>query len=98
MSSFTYLKRLPVDFLKIDGSFIRDIEANRISESMVAAITQVAQVMELETVAEYVVTEEARELVTRLGVDFAQGHAIGEPVAIADVLEELTKSEAASAS
>ena len=98
LSSFAYLKNFKVNFLKIDGSFIRDIAGNRISESMVAAITQVAQVMDLETVAEYVVTEEARDLITRIGVDYAQGHAIGEPVPIADVLDDLAKSEAASAS
>ena len=98
LSSFAYLKNFKVDLLKIDGSFIRDIAGNRISESMVAAITQVAQVMDLETVAEYVVTDEARELVTRLGVDYAQGHAIGEAVPIADVLEELKETDTASAS
>ncbi len=65
---------------------------------MVAAITQVAKVMELETVAEYVATDEARELVTSLGVDYAQGHATGEPAPLADVLDELSKNKAASAS
>jgi len=75
--------------LKIDGGFIRDITENRISESMVAAITQVAKVMELETVAEYVETEEARKLVTSLGVDYAQGHIVGKPVAIETVLADL---------
>ena len=60
LSSFAYLKNFNVDTLKIDGGFIRDIADNRISESMVAAITQVAKVMDLETVAEYVETEDAR--------------------------------------
>jgi len=91
LSSFAYLKNFNVDVLKIDGSFIRDITDNRISESMVAAITQVAKVMELETVAEYVESEETRKLVTELGVDFAQGHAIGKPVMLDDVLGELTR-------
>ncbi len=86
LSSFAYLKSFKVDTLKIDGSFIRDITSNRISESMVAAITQVARVMELETVAEYVETEESRELVARLGVDYAQGHGIGKPVELETVL------------
>ena len=79
LSSFAYLKNFQVDTLKIDGSFVRDIAENKVSESMVAAITQVAKVMELETVAEYVETEEARELVADLGVDFAQGHIVGKP-------------------
>jgi EAL domain-containing protein (putative c-di-GMP-specific phosphodiesterase class I) len=86
LSSFAYLKSFHVDTLKIDGSFIRDIADNRISESMVAAITQVAKVMELETVAEYVESKKSRALVAKLGVDFAQGHEIGRPVPLDEVL------------
>lgn len=93
LSSFAYLKSFDVDVLKIDGSFIRDITDNRISESMVAAITQVARVMELETVAEYVESKETKKLITELGVDFAQGHAIGKPVELDSVLESLDNKE-----
>jgi len=89
LSSFAYLKNFAVDILKIDGGFIRDITENRISESMVAAITQVAKVMELQTVAEYVESEKTRKLISKLGVDFAQGHAVGKPVPFTDVLQEL---------
>lgn len=97
LSSFAYLKNFNVDTLKIDGSFIRDITANRISESMVAAITQVAKVMQLQTVAEYVESEPARKLLTRLGVDFAQGHIIGKPAVFQTVLAELANPARASA-
>ena len=90
LSSFAYLKNFAVDVLKIDGGFIRDITDNRISESMVAAITQVAKVMELETVAEYVESKKTRRLVEELGVDFAQGHAIGKPASLHEVLAELS--------
>ena len=90
LSSFAYLKNFNVDMLKIDGSFIVDITENRISESMVAAITQVAKVMDLQTVAEFVENEEARRLLTDLGVDFAQGHLFGKPKTFATVVEELT--------
>jgi Amt family ammonium transporter len=90
LSSFAYLKNFSVDMLKIDGSFIRDITDNRISESMVAAITQVAKVMELETVAEYVENEKTRELLKSLGVDYAQGHVTGRPIPLADALEDLS--------
>jgi diguanylate cyclase (GGDEF)-like protein len=90
LSSFAYLKNFKVDTLKIDGSFIRDITDNRISESMVAAITQVAKVMKLETVAEYVESTKIKTLIEKLGVDFAQGHAIGKPCRLNDVLNELT--------
>jgi len=99
LSSFAYLKNFNVDTLKIDGSFIRDITDNRISESMVAAITQVAKVMELKTVAEYVESEETRALISELGVDFAQGHIIGKPITLESVLSDLseTSSQAATA-
>jgi diguanylate cyclase (GGDEF)-like protein len=90
LSSFAYLKNFAVDTLKIDGSFIRDISENRISESMVAAITQVAKVIELETVAEYVENDKTRKLVAKLGVHYAQGHAIGRPVPLDDVLGDLS--------
>lgn len=89
LSSFAYLKNFRVDTLKIDGSFVRDITDNRISESMVAAITQVAKVMQLDTVAEYVECPKTRKLIAELGVDFAQGHEIGRPRPLADVLDEL---------
>lgn len=90
LSSFAYLKNFKVDTLKIDGGFIRDITYNQISESMVVAITQVAKVMKLETVAEYVGSDEACELIAELGVDYAQGHHIGKPIALGDVLAKLS--------
>ena len=93
LSSFAYLKNFKVDTLKIDGSFIRDIIENRISESMVAAITQVARVMELETVAEYVETPETKKLIKKLGVDYAQGHAVGKPARLGRILEELAPGD-----
>lgn len=95
LSSFAYLKNFNVDTLKIDGSFIRDITENRISESMVAAITQVAKVMELSTIAEYVETEAARKLIVKLCVDYAQGHFIGKPVVIESTLSGLAEISAA---
>jgi diguanylate cyclase (GGDEF)-like protein len=96
LSSFAYLKNFKVDSLKIDGSFIRDITDNRISESMVAAITQVAKVMELETVAEYVECEATRKLIAELGVDFAQGHVVGKPVPFDEVLASLANPKKTS--
>jgi diguanylate cyclase (GGDEF)-like protein len=96
LSSFAYLKNFNVDTLKIDGGFIRDITENRISESMVAAITQVAKVMELKTVAEYVESKETRELVKKLGVDFAQGHEVGRPLLLQETLEQLVASQKSS--
>lgn len=98
LSSFAYLKNFNVDILKIDGSFIRDITENRISESMVAAITQVAKVMELKTVAEYVESDLARQLISKLGVDFAQGHIYGKPVSLKSMLSDLVDTTQKSVS
>ena len=96
LSSFAYLKNFNVDILKIDGSFIRDITDNRISESMVAAITQVAKVMDLKTVAEYVETKKSRDLIAKLGVHYAQGHGVGEPEAFEAVLAGLSEQATSS--
>jgi len=96
LSSFAYLKNFQVDTLKIDGSFIRDITENRISESMVVAITQVAKVMKLKTVAEYVESQKTMSLIKKIGVDFAQGYAIGRPIAVDDVLQTLTRETQSS--
>jgi diguanylate cyclase (GGDEF)-like protein len=96
LSSFAYLKNFNVDTLKIDGGFIRDITDNRISESMVAAITQVAKVMQLQTVAEYVESKETWELVKTLGVDFAQGHEVGKPLMFEEILQQLSASKKSS--
>jgi EAL domain-containing protein (putative c-di-GMP-specific phosphodiesterase class I) len=97
LSSFAYLKNFKVDLLKIDGSFIRDITENRISESMVAAITQVAKVMELETIAEYVENDKTRNLLKELGVDYAQGHVSGKPVPLEQALQNLQERMNSSA-
>ncbi len=77
LSSFSYLKLFPVDTLKIDGSFIRDITTNVVSQSVVAAIAEVARVMQLETVAEYVQDQQALELLRALNITYAQGYFVG---------------------
>jgi len=92
LSSFTYLKKLKVDYLKIDGSFVRDIVADPVSESMVAAINQVGQAMQLETVAEYVENDEIKQLLNTIGVDYGQGFGIGKPGPFLDLQEEFEKS------
>ena len=79
MSSFSYLKHLPVDYLKIDGGFVKDMAKNPIDHAMVEAINRVGQVMRIETIAEFVESEETLERLKIMGVDFAQGYAIGKP-------------------
>ena len=93
LSSFAYLKSFNVDAVKIDGGFVHDLTTNKVSEAMVVAITHVAQVMKLTTIAEYVEDEAARRRLLEIGVDYAQGYLVGEPRSLADVL----KSEIAAA-
>jgi diguanylate cyclase (GGDEF)-like protein len=94
LSSLVYLKSLPVSVLKIDGAFVRDCTSNQRTESMVKAIAQLAHTMGMETVAEYVETDELRTRMAGLGVDFGQGFAIGRPVPIDEVLGDLALYEA----
>jgi len=79
MSSFAYLKNLPVDILKIDGTFVRDITHDPVDRAMVEAINQVGHVMGLETVAEYVEDEAILNTLKQIGVDYAQGYGVGMP-------------------
>jgi Amt family ammonium transporter len=84
LSSFAYLKNLPVDFLKIDGNFIKDIAHDPIDLAMVEAINAIGHVMGLKTIAEYVADEEILRQVEAIGIDFAQGYHVGMPVPLAD--------------
>ena len=79
MSSFHYLKSLPVDFLKIDGQFIGNLATDPVDRSMVEAITKVAGALGIATIAERVETAEALERLKQLGVDFAQGYHLARP-------------------
>ena len=79
-SSFSYLKRLPVDYLKIDGSFIKELTRSRVDQSMVRMIGEVAKAAGLETVAEYVQSAAALKLLAEYRIDYAQGFYIGRAV------------------
>ncbi len=81
-SSFGYLKNLSVDFLKIDGSFVRDIGADPINRAMVEAVAKIGRVVGIATVAEWVETESTLDQVRTIGLDYAQGFAIARPRAL----------------
>jgi EAL domain-containing protein (putative c-di-GMP-specific phosphodiesterase class I) len=79
LSSFTYLKNLKVDYLKIDGAFVRDIASNAVDYSMVEAVHRIGQQMGLKTVAEYVESEQTLALLRQIGVDYVQGNGVHRP-------------------
>ena len=79
MSSFGYLKNLPVDMIKIDGSFIRELESDPMSFSIVRAVTQIGHQIGLKVIAEWVGSDATCELLRLLGVNYAQGYFLHEP-------------------
>ncbi len=80
LSSFAYLKNLPVEYLKIDGLFVKDILDDKVDLAMVKSINEVGHVMGKKTIAEFVENEQIFNLLKELGVDYAQGYGIGKPV------------------
>lgn len=85
LSSFAYLKNLPVDYLKIDGLFVKDILDDEVDLAMVKSINEVGHVMNKKTIAEFVENEAIFNLLKALGIDYAQGYGIGKPVPLADL-------------
>lgn len=84
LSSFAYLKNLPVDYLKIDGSFVRGIETDEIDHAMVGSIHQLATLMGIKTIAEYAENEGILDALADIGVDYAQGYGIAKPRPLQD--------------
>ncbi|MEG4859702.1 EAL domain-containing protein [Microcoleus sp. K1-B1] len=82
LSSFAYLMNLPVDYLKIDGAFVKNISHNLISQALVEGFNRIAHAMNLETIAEFVEDETILEKLREIGVDYAQGYGIARPVPI----------------
>lgn len=89
LSSFAYLKDLPVDFLKIDGSFVKNIVTDNVDRALVAAIKDVGHVMLIDTIAEHVENQAIMEVVKNIGIDYAQGTFVGEPVPFGQRSQEL---------
>lgn len=86
LSSFTYLKNLPVDYLKIDGAFVKDMETDPIDRAMVEAINHIGHVMGLKTIAEFVESEVILDHLKQIHVDYVQGDWLQEPHPLASLL------------
>lgn len=87
LSSFAYLKTLPVDYLKIDGMFVKDIHNDDVSRAMVKAINEMGHVLGKQTIAEYVENEQILNILKDIGVDYAQGFHAGRPEPILEFFE-----------
>jgi EAL domain-containing protein (putative c-di-GMP-specific phosphodiesterase class I) len=92
-NSLAYLKALQVNRVKIDGSFVRDILTDRNSKATIRAIVGLAKGLGMETVAEFVESEQIAQEVRRLGVTYAQGYAFGKPEPLSELLDSLAKDE-----
>ncbi len=87
LSSFGYLKNLPVDFLKIDGMFVKDMVDDPIDCAMVKSINEIGHVMGMQTIAEFVENDAIKQVLQHLGVDFAQGYGVGKPQSFDELLK-----------
>lgn len=83
-SSFDYLKNLPFDYVKIDGSFIRDLALKEVDQQLVQAMVQVIQALGMQSIAEFVGDAETLSLIQKYGVDFGQGFHLGKPLPLAE--------------
>ena len=92
LSSFSYLTSLPVDYLKIDGTFVMDIDKDPMHYAMVKSINEVGQVMGIKTIAEYAASDSIIQSLREVGVDNAQGYAIARPIPLSSLSIEDLKS------
>lgn len=98
LSSFGYLKNLPVQSIKIDGMFVRDMNSDPLDFEMVKSINDIGHVMGLETIAEFVEDEQIWEKLKSIGVDYGQGYHLGRPMPISAILNpELADDESSIA-
>lgn len=86
LSSFAYLKNLPVDYLKIDGMFVRDIVENPIDYEMVKSMNNIGHVMGMKTIAEFVENNEILQKLMGIGVDYVQGYRVWKPVPLEELI------------
>ncbi|MCL6638493.1 MAG: EAL domain-containing protein [Firmicutes bacterium] len=85
-SSFSYLRMLPVDFLKIDGTYMRNLDTEPVQQALIQAMNTVAHTLGKKTVVEYIENESALELLKTMNIDYGQGYHLGHPIPIHDVI------------
>jgi diguanylate cyclase (GGDEF)-like protein/PAS domain S-box-containing protein len=96
LSSFGYLKTLPIDYLKIDGIFVKDIVDDKIDYAMVKAINEIGHTMGMQTIAEFVENKGIKEMLIELGVDYAQGFGVHKPQPFEEILDLSSHNQSAS--
>ena len=87
-SSYSYLKNLDVDYLKIDGAFVKYIANNNADAAIVKSMNEIAHSLGMETIAEYVENNEIRDILREIGVDYVQGYGVQKPVLLTELLDE----------
>ncbi|VAW66864.1 diguanylate cyclase/phosphodiesterase (GGDEF & EAL domains) with PAS/PAC sensor(s) [hydrothermal vent metagenome] len=87
-SSFSHIKSMDIDYLKIDGDFFKDFTHNPVSHAMVKSINEIAHILHIETIAEHIETRESLNEATRMGIDYAQGYYIARPAPLIDIIRQ----------
>ncbi len=93
LSSFSYLKKLSIDYLKIDGSLVKDIVSSRLDQTMVSSIADIAKVLNVKTIAEYVENDEILDVLKEMNIDYAQGYGIMKPHPLELELQNLSECD-----
>lgn len=85
LSSFRYLQKLPIDYVKIDGAFIRDLSEKKSDYLLTQGMHELLRKLGIKTIAEYVESEEVLDKVDKIGIDFAQGYFVGQPIPVDEI-------------
>jgi diguanylate cyclase (GGDEF)-like protein/PAS domain S-box-containing protein len=92
LSSFGYLKKLPINYLKIDGMFVKNMVDDPIDHAMVKSINDIGHIMGMKTIAEFVENDDIKNKLIEIGIDYAQGYGIGKPEPLEKILREYSRT------
>lgn len=90
LSSYSYLKSIPADYVKIDGAFVKDIDKDPVDYAMVKSINEISHIMGKKTIAEFAESDSIIQKLRVIGIDYAQGYHIGRPFPLEDLLQQQT--------